>query len=200
MKPYTFLAPFGFAVFTMGCQTSLKVSNKLEKHGGIPIAGPQTYVMGGTYTQSKIGKKCTDSKFTETISLPTGDVYYVNTRGGALSTSEFNMTMTPAGTLSSISLNSAPAGKDTIDSLAGVATNVVFPLFGIDSQEKEEASQEPAAASNGTEAQNILGNSTQAQNKDSKPLPLCDTGATKPYIMTLDDFMAITEANRPITQ
>lgn len=155
---------FGFSVFLAGCSTTLKVYDEAgEEVNGIPIRTPEVYVMRGEYTtNSKIGKNCEPTPFVQTVSLPTGALHYVNAYPKVLASSEFNVNFSDSGVLQSIAVNSQPAANDFIDSAAGFATEVLFPVIGIGDS---DSASEP-------ETRGLFTNNSRNSGRVA-----CDTGA-----------------------
>jgi len=95
-------------------------------------------------------------------------------KGGALASTEFNLSTHAGGGLSAVSLNSTPAAKETLDSLTSIATDVVFPLIGINN---DDAAIQP-----------LLG-SSQPLTANSETKVACDTGPSGIKMATLEDVL-----------
>lgn len=175
MRIYIYAAIAGMSLIAGGCQSTLWVSDTFDNNG-IPIKSAQAYVMTGVYKRhTKNGVKCTENSFVTNVSLPTGATYYVNVKNGPLASSAFNLSTHPSGVLSTVGLNSTPAVNETIDSLAGAATEVLFPLLGVGATN---------AGDSGIDTQTFV-----PESSNTSALPACDTGPTNIHIIPLEDVI-----------
>ena len=175
MKSKLSLGALACILFFGGCQSTLVVHDSFGNSvKGIPIKSPQVYLMTGIYKTHKTGAQCTETTFVQTLSLATGATHYVNAKGGALASTEFSLSTHAGGGLSSVALNSTPAANETLDSLTSIATDVVFPLIGINDN---DASSQPSLTS------------SQPLNSNSETKVACDTGPSGIRMAKLEDVL-----------
>lgn len=115
-----------------GCASDLRVwdaqNNELR---GVPFRAPELYKVRGVYNiHTELGSACTPAPFEKTVALPTGSQYFANVRPAQLSKSEFGMTFSDGGSLASITMNTQPAGADTINAVT-TALSTLLPFAGV---------------------------------------------------------------------
>ena len=141
---------------------------------GVPIRVAQVYEVRGTLTNhSKLGSECEPIPFYRTISLPTGSLYFINLEPGALAESSFGVEFNDAGTLKSISMNSTPAAKEALEGVAGIATDVLFPILGVGDSPSSDATS-------------TVGPSNVTNIRSTQSRPACDVGESSVKLTALN--------------
>lgn len=119
------------AVGLCSCASSLKVWQGDTTVSGIPFRSSEAYVKTGVHNRhSEQGENCTPTEFTTTISLGTGELYYVNLKPAQLAKSGFSVKLTDSGTLAEVGMNTEPAASETVKA-TGETLASLLPFAGI---------------------------------------------------------------------
>ena len=159
------------AVCVTGCASKLEVYGANgTKLPGLPIRGTELYVKTVTHDKLKDGGECARTTASEVVTIPTGDVYYVNLAAGELSKSALSLKLTATGTVSEVSVNSEPS-SDAIKAATTAATSLL-PSLGVLPATAGKASA-PVGATGGT-----------------APLKACDSGEESVHLIKFSDFVS----------
>ena len=115
----------------VGCASSLRVWDGNREISGVPFNVAAVFVKEFDRNRhSERGASCTPAHVAVTVSLPLGPRHYANVRPATFAKTGFSMEFGESGLLSGITLNTEPAGADTLRA-ATEAVTAVAPLVGL---------------------------------------------------------------------
>jgi len=97
---------------------------------GLPFRAGEVYLKTGIRDKHSKGEKCEETAFSETLSLPTGEQYFVSASTAELAKTSFTVKYTAAGGLQEVVFNSEPQAAETIKAVTE-AVKVAASLGGI---------------------------------------------------------------------
>lgn len=118
------------ALIAAGCQSNFKVKDsKGAKEIGLPYRAPVSFVKTGKYIGHKEGKECAHVDFVTTVTLPVGQLQFLEFRPAWLGKAGFTAKFHENGLLSELSVNSdggAEAAKSGVE-----AFGALLPILGV---------------------------------------------------------------------
>jgi hypothetical protein len=138
------LVLLGAALVCSGCASQLQVWNDAGAVNGVPFRASEVYVKSGFRNRhSEEGENCTRTPFVQTVALPTGRQYYVNVDPADLAKTGFSLSFNDNGSLSELTLNTEPAGADTIEAVTSALTSLL-PFAGVTAEQPEPSQPDPS--------------------------------------------------------
>lgn len=126
-----------------GCASHLNVWDGAGAEvNGVPFRASQVYVKSGERNRHSEGGDCTNVPFVQTVALPTGQQYFVNVDPAELSKTGFSLSFNDNGSLSELSLNTEPAGADTVEAVTSALTSLL-PFAGVTAEAPEVSTPNP---------------------------------------------------------